>query len=516
MAKASKRRNTPKDVVQGTGTLAKKEAEQFEYAHTRDWYSTVHYFNYPDGVNMGKCIQCEHLDATRPSGLNVNIDMVYKQTKRLGIEQDAPFLLYFLNSSLDEIETLVHDAETVEYLNTKGLNIFLYEPICSYDAMKVPDIWRDDLEAWLRAGKHIPHEDLKTHCRNPMVVHNFGFYTEFGNAMRDKKRYRAIELDSILRYVTQNNLTNVHVWSGDYDIEKHYPYYTDKLNLHCDDIFLLTFTYTDGLIPKRAKLLKQKETFAKRFISTNWRYTTSRCITSAVLSTKNSHLTWPYTVELDVVESTPWMCVNRELLKRHPQHYKSIIMGLAKCNAGAPWGIDLEFDGATPVEECWGHVYPQTCKQVSSTSNPVYTNHVETPLWEYYNESFVDIVNESRYAQPTSNVSEKVFQSIQFWTPFVLVAPPHSLQYMKEMGFKTFDKWWDESYDTERDHTLRLMKILDLIEHIDSLSDQECADMYRDMTPTLMHNTETLMRISMDNSMQHRLRKWTDSSMGIQ
>ena len=139
--------------------------------------------------------------------------------------------------------------------------------------MKVPDIWRDDLEAWLRAGKHIPYEDLKTHCRNPMVVHNFGFYTEFGNAMRDKKRYRAIELDSILRYVTLNNLTNVHVWSGDYDIAKHYPYYTDKLNLHCDDIFLLTFTYTEGLIPKRGKLLNNKETFAKRFISTNWRYT---------------------------------------------------------------------------------------------------------------------------------------------------------------------------------------------------------------------------------------------------
>jgi len=306
------------------------------------------------------------------------------------------------------------------------------------------------------------------------------------------------------------------VWSGDYDIAKHYPYYTDKLNLHCDDIFLLTFTYTEGLIPKRGKLLNNNETFAKRFISTNWRYTTSRCITSAVLSTKNSHLTWPYTVELDVIESTPWMCVNRELLKQHPQHYKSIIMGLAKCNSGAPWGIDLEFDGATPVEECWGHVYPQTCKQVSSTSNPVYTNHIETPLWEYYNESFVDIVNESRYAQPTSNVSEKVFQSIQFWTPFVLVAPPHSLKYMREMGFKTFDQWWDESYDTETDHTLRLMKILDLIEHIDSLSDSQCVEMYRDMTPTLMHNAENLMKISMDSSMQHRLRKWTDSSLGIQ
>jgi hypothetical protein len=87
---------------------------------------------------------------------------------------------------------------------------------------------------------------------------------------------------------------------------------------------------------------------------------------------------------------------------------------------------------------------------------------------------------------------------------------------MREMGFKTFDQWWDESYDTIKDHTQRLMKILDLIEHIDSLSDQQCVDMYRDMMPTLMHNAENLMSISMDNSMMHRLRRWTDSEMGIQ
>jgi hypothetical protein len=98
----------------------------------------------------------------------------------------------------------------------------------------------------------------------------------------------------------------------------------------------------------------------------------------------------------------------------------------------------------------------------------------------------------------------------------VLVAPPLSLKYMREMGFKTFDKWWDESYDTETDHTRRLMKILDLIEHIDSLTDAQCVNMYREMTPTLMHNAENLMKISMDNGMSHRLRKWTDSSMGIQ
>ena len=39
--------------------------------------------------------------------------------------------------------------------------------------------------------------------------------------------------------------------------------------------------------------------------------------------------------------------------------------------------------------------------------------------------------------------------------------------------------------------------------------------MYEQMMPTLMHNIENLMSISMNNGMTHRMRSWTDSSMGI-
>jgi hypothetical protein len=82
--------------------------------------------------------------------------------------------------------------------------------------------------------------------------------------------------------------------------------------------------------------------------------------------------------------------------------------------------------------------------------------------------------------------------------PFILVAPPHSLEYMKKLGFKTFDKFWDESYDQEDNHQTRLLKILDLIDYIDSKSIHELTIMYSAMQETIEHNFLVLSKISND------------------
>ena len=85
------------------------------------------------------------------------------------------------------------------------------------------------------------------------------------------------------------------------------------------------------------------------------------------------------------------------------------------------------------------------------------------PKWDmnFYNsllESFVGIVTETRFAQPTGNLSEKTIHTIHCKRPFVLVAPPFTLQYMHKLGYKTFDKWWSEDYDTTTDHFKRMEK----------------------------------------------------------
>ena len=98
------------------------------------------------------------------------------------------------------------------------------------------------------------------------------------------------------------------------------------------------------------------------------------------------------------------------------------------------------------------------------------------------------VVTESRFGQPTGNISEKVLQSIQFKTPFLLFAPAFSLQYMHELGYQTFGQWWDESYDTMECHIERFDAIVDIINWIAGQKLDDLHNLYRQMWPVLQHN----------------------------
>ena len=59
------------------------------------------------------------------------------------------------------------------------------------------------------------------------------------------------------------------------------------------------------------------------------------------------------------------------------------------------------------------------------------------------------------------------------------------------MGFKTFDKWWDESYDNDNSHT-KIKKIADIIEELHKKDVNELKMMYNEMMPILKHNKNLL------------------------
>ena len=68
------------------------------------------------------------------------------------------------------------------------------------------------------------------------------------------------------------------------------------------------------------------------------------------------------------------------------------------------------------------------------------------------------------------------------------MAPPGTLKYLHEHGYKTFDKFWDESYDSCTNHEERLYKIFEVIEYIESKSIEELKDIYKEMESILSHN----------------------------
>lgn len=79
-----------------------------------------------------------------------------------------------------------------------------------------------------------------------------------------------------------------------------------------------------------------------------------------------------------------------------------------------------------------------------------------------YNNSLVHIISETNFYTNIIHQTEKTIKPIANLQPFIMLGSPNSLKSIKDMGFKTFSDFWDESYDLEFDHTRRMLKIVEL------------------------------------------------------
>ena len=108
---------------------------------------------------------------------------------------------------------------------------------------------------------------------------------------------------------------------------------------------------------------------------------------------------------------------------------------------------------------------------------------------DYAHKNLLDI-------QPTDSVflSEKIYKPLACKHPFVVVGVDKTLEYLKRFGYKTFDKWIDESYDNEPDDDKRMDMIMEEVKRLTALSDEDWQRMIIEMIPTLQHNFDTLCR----------------------
>jgi hypothetical protein len=114
---------------------------------------------------------------------------------------------------------------------------------------------------------------------------------------------------------------------------------------------------------------------------------------------------------------------------------------------------------------------------------------------DFYNSVFCNIITESEfYTTENLNVKDAIFftektgKCIAMGLPFVMVNGHSSISKLKELGFQTFDKWWDESYDDEPNEIDRLNKIVNTIVEINKWSIAELQTIYDEMKPILEHN----------------------------
>lgn len=123
------------------------------------------------------------------------------------------------------------------------------------------------------------------------------------------------------------------------------------------------------------------------------------------------------------------------------------------------------------------------------------TNRAEhqTSTDKYYTNTYFSVVNETTYHSTDCMcnapfLSEKIFKAIAYSHPFILVSYPNSLQYLKKLGYKTFDRVIDERYDSEVNDARRLIMIVNEIERLSNLSGPELEHFLHESKKVCSHN----------------------------
>ena len=133
-----------------------------------------------------------------------------------------------------------------------------------------------------------------------------------------------------------------------------------------------------------------------------------------------------------------------------------------------------------------------------------------------YLNSYLSIVTESIFFQirengsndpfaefPTGYLSEKIWKPIGHCQPFILAGPAKSLEYIKSLGFKTFDGFIDESYDNVVDDDRRLYMINEEIVKFANKTKEQKDEFLKNVLDICKHNQKLFLSFS-KNHIEHQ------------
>lgn len=83
-----------------------------------------------------------------------------------------------------------------------------------------------------------------------------------------------------------------------------------------------------------------------------------------------------------------------------------------------------------------------------------------------YQETAIEVVLETLFDDTRWHLTEKTLRPIACGHPFILLAAPNSLEYLRRYGFRTFDSVINESYDTIQDPLQRMHAVIELMQSI--------------------------------------------------
>jgi len=285
---------------------------------------------------------------------------------------------------------------------------------------------------------------------------------------------RCKELDSISLYVKRNKLKNVSVFVPNYGAEHIFGKVYDNFQIMCSPVGWIY----PATIEIEAEVEHYTDKIKKHFWNGNWRYTSHRHILASYLAGKHldtTNLSWLYeSSDVDLIKHT-WFQID------NLAEYKDIVLkGANTLSELSPISMGIDVKNKLRIKEIPPFI------------------HINTNPKEHYQDSFCAIVSETRFADSTCLLTEKIMNAILNYRPFIMVGPPGNLKYMKRWGFETYNEFWDESYDDETCHYKRMCKIFKLIDDIASMSVKEIKQLHTEMYNTLSYNYFHILNLQED------------------
>jgi hypothetical protein len=112
---------------------------------------------------------------------------------------------------------------------------------------------------------------------------------------------------------------------------------------------------------------------------------------------------------------------------------------------------------------------------------------------DWYLQTYLSVVTETSFIDGRKPfISEKLWRPVMNLQPFILVGNYGTLKMIRELGFKTFSPFIDESYDEVYDYNLRMKMIFKEIEKINKMPIEQLHQWYYSITDILIHNLKTL------------------------
>lgn len=371
---------------------------------------------------------------------------------------DKPYLIYQDGLECPQMDIIRYDSETIKFLNKNGINIFLTELLLKYIGNR----------------SFINRLNFRENFHKMEEIHIRHFETP-----TNLKLIKSLPLDSIQDLINNNNLTNVNVYTIENGVIEIFKEQYPLMNFYWKDIFIIDelkviFDFDHHTSKNKLKY---------KFLNLNMRYDLHRCLIASYLSKLNSKISWYFSLDFEKFKKSLWFDINNWNLK----YLNRIKDGLLDISTN-----DYQLDYKANKVNLSGNF--SDIFQMAETS--LYSvEHKRYVREDIFSDIFCYIISESSFIEPTSCVSEKTFLSIRNYTPFIIVGQPHVLKYLRNIGFKTFSNFWDESYDDETNHEKRMLKIFETIDYVDKFNLDELESIYTNMLPILEHNYNHLIQL---------------------